>query len=427
MKICMISFHSCPYSSLGGNGSGGMSVYLRELMTRLVEFPGIRVDILTRAQDPVCVEAKDISPQIRVIQLKGGPEHPIDRKNLYDFIPEFSENLENYVHRKKENYDIVHSHYWLSGLAGLYIKNRLGLPHVHTYHTLGFMKRRALDQKEHSSRADSERQIAQISDAIISPSSEEKDGLVVEYGISPTKVKVVYPGVNPRIFYPIDSRTILKEISCREDDFILLYVGRIEKIKGLMSVIQALHVLSEKNPPLFAKVKLIVIGGGKKEEELAENREVTLIKRAMEKHGLKDKAVFLGSIDQAHLRKYYSAADALVVPSLYESFGLVTVEALACGTPVVVSQIDKMKSIVNEGKNGFSFRPGDPVSLYQSLEKVCRQRSQLWNRASIREDVIQRFSWDNTAENIYQVFQDLIIESLRAKTIFQPDESPQPV
>ena len=136
MKICMISFHSCPYSSLGGNGSGGMSVYLRELTARLVDSPDVCVDILTRAQDPVCMETKDISPQIRVVQLKGGPEHPVDRKNLYDFIPEFSENLEDYIHRKKEDYDIIHSHYWLSGLAGLYIKSRLGMPHVHTYHTL---------------------------------------------------------------------------------------------------------------------------------------------------------------------------------------------------------------------------------------------------------------------------------------------------
>jgi D-inositol-3-phosphate glycosyltransferase len=280
---------------------------------------------------------------------------------------------------------------------------------------------------EHGSRSDSERQIAEISDAIISPSTEEKDGLVLEYGISPSKVKVVYPGVNPRIFYPIDNRMILKKIGCHDDDFILLYVGRIEKVKGLLSVIQALHGLKEKNLPLFEKIKLIIIGGGKKEDELAENSEVTLIKQAMEKHGLDDKVVFLGSIDQAHLRKYYSAADALVVPSLYESFGLVTVEALACGTPVVVSQIDKLKSIVKEGKNGFSFHPGDPVSLCQSLEKVYRQRSQLWSRASIREDVVQRFSWDNTAENTYQVFQDLIDEFFRAKTIFQTDGSPQPV
>jgi D-inositol-3-phosphate glycosyltransferase len=400
-----------------------MSVYLRELTTRLVDFPGVSVDILTRAQDPVCVEAKDISPQIRVVQLKGGPEHPIDRKNLYDFIPEFSENLEDYVHRNKEDYDIVHSHYWLSGLAGLYMKKRLGLPHVHTYHTLGFMKKRVLGYREHRSRAFSERQIAQFSDAIISPSAEEKDGLIGEYGISPSKVKVVYPGVNPRIFYPIENRSILEKKGFRRDDFVLLYVGRIEKVKGLMNVIQALHVLNKKDLSLFKKTRLVVIGGGKKEEELAENGEVTRIKRAMKQLGLDDKVVFLGSIEQAQLRKYYSAVDTLVVPSLYESFGLVTVEALACGTPVIVSQIDKMKSIVKQGKNGFSFCPDDPDSLYQSLEKVYSHRKKLWSSTSIREDVVQRFSWDNTAEGTYLVFERLINESLRSKTRFQPGGS----
>jgi D-inositol-3-phosphate glycosyltransferase len=393
----------------------------------LVEYPDVSVDILTRAQDLVCVEAKDISPQIRVVQLKGGPEHPIDRKYLFDYIQEFSENLEDYIHRKKEEYDIVHSHYWLSGLAGLYLKKRLGLPHIHTYHTLGFMKRRALGQKEHRSRANSERQIAHISDAIISSSTEEKNGLVEEYRIPSSKVKVVYPGVNPRIFYSINNRTILKKLGYHHDDFVLLYVGRIEKVKGLMNVIQALHLLNEKNLPLFKKTKLIVIGGGKKDEELAENREVIRIKRIMEQHSLEDKVVFLGSIDQAHLRKYYSAADALVVPSLYESFGLVTVEALACGTPVVVSQIDKMKSIVQEGKNGFSFCPNDPASLCQSLEKMFDFRSKLWSRSSIREDVILRFSWDNTAENTYRVFEDLMSECLGSKTIFQPGGTLQPV
>ncbi|UCE40639.1 MAG: glycosyltransferase [Candidatus Aminicenantes bacterium] len=404
-----------------------MSVYLRELTARLVDFPDVNVDILTRAQDAVCVEAKDISPQIRVVQIKGGPAYPIDRKYLYEFIPEFSENMEEYIHRKKENYDIIHSHYWLSGLAGTYIKNKLGLPHVHTYHTLGFMKKRAQGQTEHKSRANSERQIAHSSDSIISPSTDEKESLVEEYGILPSKVEVVYPGVNPRLFYPINNRTILNKRGYSQDNFVLLYVGRIEKVKGLINVIEALHILQEKNLPLFEKTKLIVIGGGKKEEELAENMEVTRIKREMKIHDLKDKVVFLGSIDQSHLRKYYSAADALVVPSLYESFGLVTVEALACGTPVVVSQVGKMKSIVKEGKNGFSFRPDDPVSLYQNLENLFKHRSQLWSRPSIREDVVQRFSWDNTAENTYQIFEGLINGGLWPKTIFQSDGSPQPV
>ncbi len=427
MKICTISFHSCPYSSLGGNGSGGMSVYLRELTASLVEFPEVKVDIVTRAQNPICVEAKYVSPQIRVVQLKGGPEHPIDRKNLYEFIPEFSENLEKYIYRKKEDYDIIHSHYWLSGLAGIYIKKKLRLPLVHTYHTLGFLKKRALGGTEHKSRTNSERYLAQISDVIISPSSNERESLVQEYGILPAKVKVVHPGVNPRLFFPVENRTILKKMGCHKDDFILLFVGRIEPLKGLKDVIAALNILKDKNPSLFEITKLIVVGGGQKNEELSANEEVSHIQKTIERDGLENNVAFLGSVDQAKLRKYYSAARALVVPSLYESFGLVTVEALACGTPVIVSQVGKMKSIVREGKNGFSFCPNNPVSLWKCLENFMERRNRLWSRTEIREDIIQRFSWENTAEETYWIFESLIQERLRAKTIFQPDGSLLPV
>jgi D-inositol-3-phosphate glycosyltransferase len=404
-----------------------MSVYLRELTGALVDFPDVSVDILTRAQTPICVEAKDVSPQIRVVQLKGGPEHPIDRKNLFEFLPEFSQNLEDFVHREKIEYDLIHSHYWLSGLAGGYIKHKLGLPLVHTYHTLGFMKDRALGQKEHRDRANSERHLSHISDFIISPSAEERESLVLEYGIVPSKVKIVYPGVNPRLFYPADSRTILKKTGYDEDDFILLFVGRIEPVKGLMNVIGAFQILKDSHPSLFKKARLLVIGGGKKDEELNTNKEVTRIKGAIEQHGLKDKVALLGSVEQTQLRKYYSVADALVVPSLYESFGLVTVEALACGTPVIVSQIDKMKTIVKEGKNGFSFCPNDPVSLCQAIKNLHTHRDQLWRRSLIRDDVILRFSWDSTAEKTYQIFEGLILKHPQSKTIFQPDGSLQPV
>lgn len=427
MKICTISFHSCPYSSLGGNGRGGMSVYLKELTSALVDFPDVRVDIHTRARDTICVEAKDISPQIRVVQLKGGPERPIDRKNLYEFIPEFAENLIDYIHRKKEDYDVVHSHYWLSGLAGGFIKQELGLPLVHTYHTLGILKKRALGQREHKNRIQSERHLAHIADLIISSSSEEKNSLLREYGITPEKVDVVYPGVNPRHFYPGGNVTIRNKLKCHKDNTMLLYVGRIEPVKGLSIVIDALRLLRENNPSLSEKVKLLVIGGGEKEEELSANKEVSKIKRAIDRHGLKDKVIFSGSVDHLQLRKYYSAADVLVVPSLYESFGLVTVEALACGTPVLVSQIGKMKSIIIEGKNGYSFRPNDPLSLWQNIEKMCNHGNGLWSRASIREDVIQKFSWDNTAGQTRRIFQELVQKRLRSKTIFQPDESLQPV
>ena len=427
MKICTITYHSCPYSSLGGNGSGGMSVYLKEMTAALAGFPGVKVDILTRAQNAVCAEAKYISPQIRVVQLKGGPERPLDRKDLYPYILEFSENCGKYIHQQKECYDIIHSHYWLSGLAGCYIKRKMDIPLVHTYHTLGFLKMRALGEWEHKQRAASERQLAWVSDVIISPSKEEKESLVEEYRILPAKVKVVSPGVSPRLFFP-DNRPLMgKAAGCRKDHFVLLFVGRIEPLKGLNDVITALRIMKEKNTFLLDRTKLLVAGGGQKDEELAANTEVSRIKRAIVQHGLQNIVVFLGSVKQAELRKYYSNAHALVVPSLYESFGLVTIEALACGTPVLVSQVDRMKSIVKEGKNGFSFRPNDPVSLWQCLERFYDHRSRFWSRTAIREDAIKRFCWENAAEKTVRIFEASIETRGKIRTISPRGESPLPV
>lgn len=427
MKICVISFHSCPYSQLGGNGSGGMSVYLKELTSALADFSDVRIDIFTRAQTPHCVETKYVSPMIRVVQLKGGPEDAIDRQDLYEFIPGFSENLENFILRHKENYDVVHTHYWLSGLAGGTVKQNLGIPLVHTYHTLGFMKRRMLGQREHRCRAQSEQHLAHIADFLISPSKEEKESLIKEYGISPSKVRVVYPGVNRRLFYPVYYNGLRKKIDCKKDDFVLLYVGRIEPVKGLAAVVSSLEIIRDKKPELFKNIKLLVVGGGKKEEEFALNQEAARIINLVSQKALSDNVTFLGSIKQSQLKRYYSAADALVVPSLYESFGLVTVEALACGTPVIVSKIGKMKTIVKEGKNGNFFLPNDPTSLSQALIHFFLHKKRFWSREMIREDIIQRFSWEKTAEEVHKVFSLLTERGSHPTTIFQRDGSLQRV
>lgn len=425
MKICLISLHSCPYSSLGGNGSGGMSVYLKELTSGLTGYPGVNVNIFTRALTPLCVEAKDVSPQIRVIQLGAGPNRPVDRTDLYRYIPEFSDNMINFIRQEEERYDIIHSHYWLSGLAGIAIKTKLEIPLVHTYHTLGFMKQRVLREREHRCRANSEQHLALFSDFIISPSLEEKETLIKKYGIPSSKVAVVYPGVNTRLFYPAGNSGILREVKRGENDLVLLYVGRIEPVKGLLNLVKALNFLRGKNPSLFKKVRVLLIGGGNNEEEMSANEEVRRIKEMSDRKGLRDKFNFLGSVDHLQLRKYYSAADALVVPSLYESFGLVAVEALACGTPVIASRIGQLKAIVREGKNGFSFPPHDPFSLCRSIERFYNERDRLWSRGAIRKDVMRRFSWDNTAEDTYGVFKKLRLSSLRPKTIFRLDENPQ--
>ncbi len=429
MKICAISFHCCPFSLLGGDGTGGMNVYLRELCSALTSFPEVKIDIFTRIQNPKIREIKHLSPQARVVHLRGGPERPMDRTKLYDFLPEFSRNLESFICQERENYDFVYSHYWFSGLVGEGVRQKFNLPLVHIYHTLAFLKERALreESREHKSRIEAERHLAHVSDAIISSSEEEMQGLVDEYGISSSKGRIIYPGVNKKLFYRLEDRMVLREMRRREKDRIILYVGRIDPAKGLMTVIEALELLKKKDFPLYNQLKLIVIGGGRKKEDLPGNKEYIRIKKSIREKKLMGKVIFLGSKKQSELKKYYSSAEALVMPSFYESFGLVPVEAMACGTPALVSRIGEMRNIVKEGKNGFLFPPDNPSSLASCLEHFFSNKESLWDRERIRQSAVNNFSWGKTAEETYSLFRRLEREKASLTTIFQPDESLRPV
>ncbi len=424
MKICVISYHCCPFSLLGGNGTGGMNAYLRELSSALTRIPGVEVDIYTRIQTPEVRGIKNISPEVRVIHLKGGPENPIDRRSLYDYIPEFSKNMEDFIIHEREKYDVIYSHYWLSGLVGRLIKKKFEVPHIHMYHTLAFLKKRMSEgREEHEKRLESEEYLAYASEALISSSEQESRNLAEFYRISPSKIKVIYPGVNKELFHPISDRIPVQQRWSKNKDRILLYVGRIEPVKGLMTIMESLSLLKKKNTSFFNKTKLLIIGGGKKESDLKQNKEFIRIKHFLKENNLNKKAIFLGSKKQAELKNYYSAADVLIVPSLYESFGLVVIEALACGTPVVVSQIGEMRTIVKEGKNGFSFRPNDPLSLYHSLEHFFSKEKDMWNKERISQDVIKRFSWERTAEETHLFFTSILKEKAAFTTIFLRDES----
>lgn len=427
MKICMISYHCCPFSMIGGNGVGGMNVYLKELSSHLTERPGVSIDIFTRVQSQRLKKINDISSSLRVIHLKGGPERSFDRKDLYDFLPEFCRSLENFVREEESAYDLIYSHYWLSGLAGEWTKNRCLLPQVHTYHTLGFLKEKALGKSEHECRDYMESHLASSADIIISSSFEEMNRLKMRYGIPVSKQRVIYPGVNKDLFYPVlYDEEVCQETGWGTDSLRLLYVGRIEPVKGLMSVVESLAVLKEANPPLFRRLKLAVIGGGRKERDFIKNQELQRVQNYIKSRNLEGNVKFLGSKRQEELRKYYSAADALVVPSLYESFGLVVVEALACGTPVIVSKIGKMRSIVREGQSGFSFKLGSPVFLSRCLQEFSSLRDGLWDSGSIRKDVIHRFSWTKTAEETYEVLSSLMEKVRPLTTTLRPDEKPLP-
>ncbi len=425
MKICAISFHCCPLSPVGGNGIGGMNIYLKELSSALVCDPGTKIDIFTRDRNSSKVGIRRLMSNVRVIHLPAGPKCFVDRKSLHGCLTEFVENLKGFMGKEKKNYDVIYTHYWLSGLAGEYLKHYFNIPLVHTYHTLAFLKNRVSNEPEHRNRMLTERHLSFAADLIISSSSEEQRNLIGEYGVSAQKIKVIYPGVNHNLFYPSRTKAAFKETGFSKEDKILLYVGRVEPVKGLMTIIEAFALLNKSRNPLSKKLRLIVIGGGKKGSELSYNLEAKRIKAAVETFGLTEKIVFLGSKEQEALKEFYSAADVLIVPSLYESFGLVVVEALACGTPVLVSKVGKMRTIVKEGKNGFSFVPGSPEVLANGIKEFFQKKDLLWEEARIRQDIIDRFSWDKTGRETQRVFAGLKQEKILSTTEFRPDEIPQ--
>jgi D-inositol-3-phosphate glycosyltransferase len=426
MKICVISYHSCPYTLLGGEDTGGMSVYIKEIASALTALPGTKIDIFTRAQDIQNCGIKKVSSSIRVIYLKAGPLRTAERNEICEYLPEFTDNLKRFILSKGCDYDLVYSHYWLSGLTGEKIKRAFGIPLVHSYHTLAFLKDKVLEEKEYKFRLRAEKDIADFSDLIISSSSEEKSDLIQEYGIPNSKVKVVSPGVNREIFQPICDDQIFLETGIPRGKKILLFVGRIQPVKGLITLIEALKVLGLQKNPLFEQLRILVVGGGKQEFDLKNNKEYLSIKKTIGEAQLGDHVNFLGSKGQEELKRYYSMADVLIVPSLYESFGLVVIEAMACGTPVIASRIGRIRTLIHEERSGLTFDPKDAYSLSEKIERFYAKKESFWSSEAIRENVIRQHSWERTAVDIYQSFLDIQTSEVCPTTIFQSDEIPQP-
>lgn len=413
MKICFLSYHSCPYSLLGSEGTGGMNVYLRELSRALNSYSGAKIDILTRKQKPGIKKIKKIAPGIRLIHLQSGPELPVDRRSLLKYIPKFTEEAEIFIKTEGLRYDVIHSHYWLSGLVGEKLKRKFGGLMFHSYHTLALLKEDTFQESEHPSRIRVEKKLALSSDGIVCNCREEKEVLEKCLAITLSKAKVIYPGVNGQLFQPVKDKALMNKKKAGEVWF--LYVGRIEPDKGLRTVVEAFSRLKQNYPEKFRLIKLLVVGGGKVNGELQRNPEVKSLKRLVEKEGLVNNMFFLGSKKQVELKRYYSVADALVVPSYYESFGLVAVEALACGTPVIASCTGGLKCILRPGKNGFYFSPGNPESLSEILISFPGKREKLWKPELIRQDTLERFNWRKTAAEILSFYLAFMNEEEKFK------------
>ena len=407
----MLSYHTCPLATLGGKDTGGMNVYVRDL-TRKLGALGVHVDVFTRSQDEhVPHVLHDLGYGNRVVHVKAGCEVPLPKQELISFIPEFFTGIEHFTSVKSLEYDLIHSHYWMSGLAAIELKQLWRVPFVHMFHTLGVMKQRVArpeEEVEGDYRLTGEKKVLQEADRIIVATPAEMAQIRWLYKSDIQKINIIPPGVDLSRFYPIPEDEAKEVIGMPPCDQVLLYVGRIESLKGIDTLIEAIAYMRRNGGFKELSFCLAVIGG---EPDLMTGNgspEMARLKELCHAHGLDDLITFLGKQDQDSLPYYYSAAAAVVVPSHYESFGMVALEAMACGTPVVASQVGGLAYLVQDGVTGYTVPSSDVEALADRLAELIINpdlRDKLGTQAA---SLAQEFSWDIIASKILDQYQEVI-------------------
>lgn len=407
-NIAMISMHTCPLACpealLGGRETGGMNVYLSELSRELGR-RGNNVDVFTRFQDPFTEQVQELGEGARVIHLDVGPRAPIDKNELPDHMDQFVDGIKLFSLREKRSYDLVHGHYFVSGPAARALQTAWGIPMVQMFHTLGALKNtvaKSEADRELGNRIEIERQVMGWSDRLVAATPLDKAQMAWYYGADTNKISVIPAGVDTDLFHPRDRAQVRRELGLPElDTPILLFVGRIERLKGIDTLLESVAVVSRTCTGRNLKV-LIVGGGGQTEEENAELRRIVQLHRDL---NLEEQVEFVGSRPQEMLPLYYSAADITVMPSHYESFGMVAVEAMASGTPVIASNVGGLSYTVKDGETGFLVPEENHFALAEQVHTLLKNpelRARLGEQATIHA---QQYSWSKIATQMIDLYK----------------------
>lgn len=392
-----------------------MNVYVRELACELGRL-GMSVDIFTRIQDVETPRIQYLSPHVRVINLRAGDTAPYDKYKLLDHVPEFVHRICLFAEEQDIQYGIIHSHYWISGEVALRLRQIWQIPVVQMFHTLGSMKNRVArsDQEtEQHVRTAIERRLLHEVDAVVAATSIERDYMVRSYVADSHKITIVPGGVNLRRFQPYPQADARTRLNIPQDALLLLCVGRMEPLKGMDSLIRALALLVERFPSWRHVVRVVLIGGEAETHPERWNPEQRRLAALRESLGVRDSVAFLGAQPQEILPAYYAAADVSVVPSHYESFGLVALEAQACGACVVASGVGGLAYIVDDGKNGVLVPPDNPEQLADSLALLFADREYrlLLGREARRHAL--RLSWNHVANRVICLYNNVLLHNVQ--------------
>jgi D-inositol-3-phosphate glycosyltransferase len=415
MNIAMLSYHTGPLATLGGKDTGGMNVYVRDL-TRCLGQMGIHVDVFTRSQDEhVPHVLHDLGYGNRVVHVPAGPEIPLPKRELADYIPQFVDGIRQFADEKGIRYDLIHSHYWMSGLAAASLSDLwVGAPILHMFHTLGAMKNRIArsdSEREGAYRVEGEKRVIQRADRLIVATEAEKAQLQWLYKADLHKMTIIPPGVDVSHFYPIPKDEARQFIGLEAHQRMVLFVGRIEPLKGVDTLLRAMSCL--KFQSVLHPVYLAIIGGEPDADPDEMTAEMVRLQQLCDDLCMGQTVIFLGKRAQDTLPYYYSAAEVLVMPSFYESFGMVALEAMACGTPVIASQVGGLAFLVRDGETGYHVPEGDPSALCDKLTLLLSDRELRERMGNCAAEYAQGYRWEKIAAQIVSVYERLIGRTMR--------------
>ena len=396
LRIAVLSVHSSPVGELGAKDTGGMSVYVREL-ARELRNRGHLIDIYTRLNDSREYQIAELYDNVRLIHLRAGNSDTMNKLALYSHLDDFFNELKGFRSRESLDYDLIHSHYWLSGRVGDWAQQQWAVPHVFMFHTVGAMKNiSAVVEQEPELRIATERHLAKTCHRILVATEREREQLVLHYNAHPETVGVVPCGVNLDVFCPVDKTRARQQLGFNRDESIVLFVGRFSPLKGIDRLLESLSHLKHRK-----RLRLVIVGGDGKKAPESRN-----LQGLSQEWGVQDRVTFAGRIEHQSLPLYYSAADVLVVPSLYESFGLVALESLASGTPVVATRVGAMEHLIKEGETGHVVSNGSPRLLANAIETFVSGRNTL-SAEEIRGSVL-KFSWANVASALLEEYTKVL-------------------
>lgn len=398
-SIAIISMHTSPLAVLGGFKTGGMNVYVRELSRELGR-RGMQVDVFTRRESAIEPEVDtSLGENVRVIRLRAGGYGPADPSNLIGTAQEFAAGIHKYSALHSRVYDVMYSHYWLSGMVADILRRSWDVPWVQMFHTLGAMKNRIANQPMIDPRVTAEMQIVRHADRIIAATQAELHQLLWLYRVDRRKVSIVPPGVDTTQFKPMDRDIARALVGLCDGDKMLLFVGRLEPLKAVDILLRALHDLHTIEPSVLTGVRLMVVGGE------AGNPERVRLHALAEQLGVSGYVQFVGSRDHASLPAFYAAAEALIMPSDYESFGMVALEAMATGTPVIASAVGGLQYLIRDGETGFLVPVRDPEALAERIRQILTDPNLRDTLAQAAANRAVQYDWALVTDQVIDVFE----------------------